>query len=261
MARRRRKYTWLPNLGTGSAVNSDRDHPGREFLLSVTAANNSIIVPVTFDVPQEVISTGEPTDTPLSEIIGNEYIIERIVGNIFVNTANAGDPGAQSFAARVTAGFFVARADQANPDAPIGSAVLADETRNYSPAFIDNIREPWMWRRVWLLGKGPVPVATAGGSGVVGSVTTTAGGTATDPGQTTTSAYPCSNVYYGTAVGGPFFDIKSSRRVGQDERLFFILAAQSFPIDTVITETFVLNALLDLRILGAIVKSHNKSTF
>ena len=152
----------------------------------------------------------------------------------------------------VTSGVFVARADDLTPNEPVGASVLADELRNYSPASNDNIREPWMFRRVWLLGAGPTPSEPAL------AIPTSAVAT---PEIRTINAYPPSNVWYGTAAGGPFVDIKAARRVRQDERLFWVTSAQNFPTGTATSGTFTVVGMFDYRILGQLVRAQNTSSF
>lgn len=254
--RRRRRYTWFPNLGTGSAF-TNGDLTGRQITLGVNlnGSPSTVVVPLTFDFPNETVQASVAGDTPLGDFIGNEYIIERIVGNMFYNISSAGNANTGG-AVLVTAGIFVARADDANPDIPIGSAAAADEINNYSPQFTNNIREPWMFRRTWLLG---AQLGVNDGTGAL--VTTTTVGTGTVVNAANRYAYPQSNVFYGTAVGGPYVDVKSSRRVGQDERLFWVTAAQTWPVDTVDSGIINVGGLFDYRILGTLVKPHNRSTF
>jgi len=250
--RRRRRYTWFPNLGTGSGF-TNGDLAGRQIQITVqnNGSPNIITVPLTFDFPNETVQAGVAGDTPLGDFIGNEYIIERIVGNMFFNLSSA-DLVNTGTAVLVTAGIYVARADDANPDAAIGSAALADELSNYSPQFTDNIREPWIFRRTWILGH------AFGINPGTGALVTTTTGTAN---SSNAQAFPQSNVWYGTAVGGPFVDAKSSRRVGQDERLFWTTTAQNFPVDSTQSGIVNLTGYFDYRILGTLVKPHNRSTF
>lgn len=255
--RRRRRVTWFPNLGTDSE-NPFSDLGGRQFIQTVlsTGAANTIVAPVTFDAPTE--TTDSPPDRSLADIIGSEYIIERIVGNMFHNLATADVPG-ENFAVLVASGWFVARADNDSVDDPIGSPTLAELNQEYGPNFVNTIREPWMFRRTWLLGSGPVPTID-GGTGN-GSVPTAADPVGGGPGASTRRAYPMSNVYYGTAVGGPFFDVRSNRHVSQDERLFYIQSCQTFPVDTTFTGAVTLVSYLDYRILGTLVKAKNRGAF
>lgn len=258
MARRRRRLTWFPTLGTGNIV-LDSDPPHREILLNVAnnGGSNIITVPLTFDQPQQGRGAITTEQTPLDDFIGSEYIIERIVGNQFYNIATDGVAAGANLgrAILVTSGVFVARADDLDPNSPAGGAILAEELRNYSPASVENIREPWMFRRTWLLGAGP---QLHDGTFRVG-VDTDVVGTALN--IHTLFAYPSSNVGYGNAIGGPHVDIKSSRRVRQDERLWWVTSAQNFPTGTATTGTFTLVGMFDYRILGQLVKARNSSSF
>lgn len=256
MARRRRRLTWFPTLGTGNIV-LDSDPPHREILLNVAnnGGSNIITVPLTFDQPQQGRGAITTEQTPLDDFIGSEYIIERIVGNQYYNLATDGVRSAVNLgrAILVTAGVFVARADDLDPNSPAGGAILAEELRNYSPSSVENIREPWMFRRTWLLGAGPTGLF--GVTGELFSSNAAAGEIRT------LTAYPSSNVYYGTAVGGPHVDIKSARRVRQDERLWWVTTAQNFPTGTATVGTFTVVGMFDYRILGQLVKARNTSSF
>lgn len=208
--KRRNRGTWLQTLGTqldtegaflsgfGGSMDAAGDPTG------IT----TILTPITTDTPVEgddITST-----TPMVEVLGNEYFLDRIVGKLFVSatfkveggTAVTGGP------ALVTAGFFVARADDNNPLLPVGANTAAGVRDNYSPLDMDTIREPWIWRRAWMLGIGQVE------SGVYdGQFSNIA-----------TQQFPCSNVYYPGLGDGPHIDAKTRRRVGQDDRLWFAIS-------------------------------------
>lgn len=254
MARhRRRRYAWLPLLGSGNPVEERSSTPGRATILNVptTGAANSIIIPVTFDSPQEALSTLTTQQTPLGDLIGNEYIIERIVGDIFHNLATL-NVASSNFAVLVCSFFFVARAADANDVVPVGDVSLATELENYNANFVDNIQESYMFRRCWVLG---------GDRGARNNTNPMADITIADDGTSdlrTFTSYPPSNVHYGER--GTHFDIKSSRRVAKDERLFYGLSAQNFPIGTAGTGTVTLVSYLDLRILAQLVKAQQRST-
>lgn len=160
--RRRRTGVWLPNLGTVQPEGTGRENAdhGRTIQLTVRgdAGITQLIIPITFDNPVEVDETQVTDETGLEEFLGNEYFLERIVGNCFVqfkqrNNNVGGDisPGG----AVATAAFFVARADGTLIDSnqPIGATVSTQaELSSYSPQNDVNIREPWIWRRSWLIG-------------------------------------------------------------------------------------------------------------
>lgn len=255
MARRRRRRTgtWLPALGTTGPEASIGDETAAvEFRLTVPPDGTSDIAlfPLTFDQPVETDNNTVNTATPLNDFIGNEYVIQRIVGNLFINRAinltEAGvDPSAG--ACYVVAALFVARAEDADVDvdAPIGSATLQRALANYSPLSSENIREPWIWRRSWLLGSAQFGAVDANTGFSVG--------------------LPSNNLFaYGGGVAcGPFVDSRVKRRVRQDERLFFTCQARNFPLNKLAPDGVtpqLLAGLFDYRIFGSLRKAHNKSS-
>jgi len=255
MARRRRRSpgTWFPNVG--SAIGETGENiQGRSFTV-VTNPTGSIvtgILDLTFDTPFEGdrISTGVDS---LSDIIGSEYILKRIVGKIYLHRFRANPENIDNQPPiLVGCGFFVARAnDQAvggGEDTPIGSATEAERRDNYSPLEVDTVREPWIWRRTWILG--------AAGK---------YGDDVTSPARVSdqnNAAFPVSTPLYGSVMDGPHIDSRVKRRVGQDDRLWFAVSAMNYPPGqaSTIGEIGVLG-LLDYRIFGSLVKARNSSAF
>lgn len=249
MRRRRTKYTWFPNVGTAPANSPvDDDYSGRSIGLAnipLTGQTATGIAELTFDVPHENVAV-ITADDPLSEFIGNDYILKRIVGKIFVSRSNEDDNGgtgigvAAASGVLVGAGFFVARAAPSpNQTLPIGGLNQADLAANFNTLSSDCIREPWLWRRTWILGPGKP-------NGVL---------------DTLGKSFPRTNAEYGSVADGPHIDSKVARRVTQDDRLFFALNAKLAPGDIGKTETVSVSAYLDYRILGALRKAKGKSSF
>ena len=82
------------------------------------------------------------------EVEGQSWLLKRLVGNIFCQYVNAdgnSDPSQFWRQALVTAGFFVSR----NIDSIQGEPDL--DYDEYDPMFLDNITNPWIWRRSWIL--------------------------------------------------------------------------------------------------------------
>lgn len=259
--RRRRKFkgTWFPTQYTVPDTEAENlSVVGFDLALAAGQTPQLDIRPLTFDSPNQ----GEHvTSDYLSTIIGNEWTLRRIVGNVFCNRntqlqaagANILNDSAPSVLA--AAGIFVARADEANTDLPIGGA----DRNAYGPFDPDVIREPWLWRRTWILGSaGSAPFAALNTllPQYVGPVFTGGG----NP-QVTSAFYPCSNVYYGTALTGPYIDSKVGRRIRQDERLYMAFSAVYWPIgeDTAINTQ--VDWHVDYRIYGALRRARNKSAF
>lgn len=261
MARRRRsRGTWFPNIGSQIGALTE-NFMGRSFSIGA-ATNGSIttgILPLTFDTPFEGdrVSTGVDS---LADIIGSEYVLMRIVGKLFASYSNpqldgVGAPGGSPI--YFTAGFFVARPnDEAvggGEDTPIGSATEAERRDNYSPLEVDTVREPWIWRRSWILG-------VAGGRTSVSSAVSPQAAFS----NPNLAAYPQSTALYGSVHDGPHFDSKVKRRVGQDDRLWFAVSTANFPFGatTVVgTTQGIITGALDYRIFGSLRKARNSSAF
>jgi len=260
--RRRQNVTWFPNLGTAGHIDSAA-YSGRSFDIDVpgTGVVSTLIVPVTMDSPQETldVSAGDP----LVAIIGSEYLVKRIVGKIHIgkdSQLNTQDPEQTMDAVLVTCGWFCARAgdnSSSTEDLPVGgnaNATDAQQTELYGPQHPNVIREPWMWRRQWILGNATAAV-------------TIAGNLQTFPGL---ANFPETTADYGSVSDGPHFDVKVRRRVSSDDRLWFVVSCRSLisrgnltPIANQATEftTGKIRGLLDYRILGTLRKAHNRGVF
>lgn len=251
--RRRFKGTWLPTLG--SELGGDVYSAGLDFSITPPSSGRPavVIAPLTFDVPQEPADLSS-LDHGLSEFVGNEYALRRIVGKFHaaVNSAFVGpDPSEFPAAYLVTCGFFVARASdiQDNVDTPIGGT--ATFIRDYSPDQQNTIREPWIWRRSWVLADKAIAV-----------VNEKAGTTAAGSPWALASAYPGSTGAYGSVADGPHIDAKTRRRVGNDDRLFVAVDAKIYPpADDVFATPQTVRVHLDYRLFGALRKARNRGAF
>lgn len=254
--RRRQKFTWLPNSGSSAVITEDQ--PFSQLVANLTIPPDGGLVTaisiVTHDTPQEGDSLG--ANVALSTILGNEYIVKRIVGRCFLSAqAPADDPPTTVFPKTllIGVGFFVARANDEQSGGgnqqPIGSASAAEARDNYNPLSLDTTREPWMWQRTYILSTGradnsdpslPVPFS--------------------DFFSLTTNTWM-------SGLMSPHFDIKSARRVRQDERLFFAIGARTldneWPTNHVPNQVLTSGValVLDYRILGALRKAYNRSNF
>lgn len=257
MARRRRNNgTWFPTIGTHPAEADSL--AGIAFALALPVGTNNLtgVLPLTFDYPQEGDTLDTATDV-LSEIVGSEYICNRVVGKMFAcyNADEGGLPVLESAsnpaqAILFGAGLFVSRADDVDSgpngaNSPIGLLSAIDD--NYGVFKGSTIREPWMWRRVWMLGNNQgmfeAPVGTwKNWNGFTRFPSTTAG--------------------YGSVMDGPHVDCKSKRRIKQDERLWLALSIRRFPLGGS-NPTFEesVEGYFDYRILGKLVKARNSSAF
>lgn len=254
--RRKSRGTWFPMLG-GTVQNGE----GEPFYITsesmvLTLSETTLepvagVIPVTYDEPQEPGEQSSDTHG-IADFIGNEYIVSRILGQCFIErTLNYQDnPVGQTDwpGIIVTAAFFVARAEDGQTEfsdnVPVGWDA-PDAWRNYSPQHAKNIRQPWMWRRSWILGSGsssPLPEVAA------------------PFGPSNFSTFPVNNVMYGN-MSDHRVDIKSKRRIHQDERLWFIVGARTLATALIATVPTEVHVNLDIRAFGQLRKARNTGSF
>lgn len=270
---RRRKFTWFPVRGAAGPAETGDEFSGQGFQLSVSPDGSTIgiIQPLIPDVPLEGDDIDQNAPGQLVQSLGQEYVVERIVGNLFLHySAPLNDPPTVQFpeSVLVGAGIFVARAEDSEgggPNAPIGSLTATEFVSNYSPLGVDTIREPWMWRRTWVLSANR---STFNGVGPFQAFRNQLAGT----GLNDLPGAPAFNGWYGSEINGPFFDVRSVRRVRNDERLWFIIAART--LDVLLQRTGSQTSLLpnqqntdglvgylDYRVLGALRRAQARSNF
>lgn len=205
--RRKPVVSWLPNLGQGP------DSSWLPFTGSLgfggaagPAGMGTAVAAVVPDYPAEAIRATAGAGLPtLADFEGSGYRLRRIVGKLFVGVwQQVGDPQANDYptSVLVSAGFIVLRTTE-DTGAPLRAATPND----YSPLDLDNVRDPWIWRRSWRLanefGQGPTtPVLSQ-------------------------SYEPPVNSGYGSAVDGPHIDQRTARRITAEERLFFVISAMN----------------------------------
>jgi len=243
--KRRTRYQWLLNTGTiGPSADIDDTTQGRELALNIptNGTTDIAIVDLLNDTPSEDVIFGGNVLPTMAQTIGNEYAIRRIVGKCHVsrNTLGTTSPGVL-----IAAGIFVARAGDFGDFAgaenlPINSGTAAAQIDNYSPLRLENVREPWIWRRTWILGTSTI----------------------TDAGLEGAQSYPINNAAYGSIQDGAHIDAKTGRRIRDGERLWAVLAGRNFPLNsTSATTATLVRAYMDYRVLGAMRRAHNRSAF
>lgn len=262
--RRRTKLNWLPVYGAPNA-GSTQFSSVQEMALDVphTGPNQQVVgwTPIVVnDVPNQV----SEEDFPLNDIIGNEYILKRIVGKVFVDLAYNNDTGApvpliEISNVIVAAGFFVARFDPTanEPFNPV--AATTQGVALYSPLNSSLMREPWIWRRTWLLGPGAWGVS----QGATAPPSQNIIPPELPNGNILSGGYPSNNTQFPGVLDGPHIDAKTGRRVRQDEGLFFSAAAHIMPFSVNAADhpSAFVNIHLDVRCLGALRRSKNRSAF
>lgn len=189
--RRKPRVVWLPtdpsfavdgNMQGGSNIGT--------FFIDV-AGPSAIGLSIIGDIPLVIDNqlTPVPGTTSLADIESSGYRLRRIVGKVFVAVQQVVQDDAGAVVA--TVGFIVRRV---NPD---GNPSLAAARRN--PTFQENIPDPWIWRRSWLL----------------------ANGSSSNAETTFVDSANFSNMEGGpSALDGPHVDAKTARIIGPEERLF-----------------------------------------
>jgi len=236
--KRRTRYQWFYNVGSiGPEADVEDTTAGRDLFLTVNANGTSNI-----GIQECILDTSSDesvaTNQPLIVTAGNDYFIKRIVGKLFVGVDQISSTG--NNAILIAAGIFVARAGDADDaagaqDLPIGAQGIGG-TDNYSAIRAENIREPWMWRRTWILSN---------------QLSTTITG----------QRFPRSNAECGSIQDGPHVDAKTSRRVRDGERLFWTASVRNWPLNTLATQETTVRFHFDYRVLGSLRKKHNRSVF
>jgi len=264
MRRRRARGTWFPIIGTGKSTAVAAAVRSFEGTFGLASADPfTLISPVTFDAPQEGGTLDN--DDSLSDVIGSEYILQRIVGKAYVSRTATLDVNGNdnNLAVLVGIGFFVARANDSasggGEDTPIGSATAAERQDNYSVFGIKTVREPWIWRRTWILGTAGT---NRGITGVANSHVSSVVSLNEDP-RNVVANYPASTALYGSVADGPHIDSRVKRRVSQDNRLFLAVTAQPWPLgqETDAALDMQISGGVELRIFGSLRKARNTSAF
>lgn len=227
--RRRPAVTWLPTIGRLASPIDVDSGAVNGIVIACTTKTNALVLDTTIDVPfgdaqSDVTGADIPGTNAL--FMAQEYFLRRIVGKLFV--AYSPDVGS-SPTVMACAGFYVARQDGFVVNQPTGAGTLLERNSNYSPLGVDAQREPWIWRRSWLLGSGAAGIDI-----------------------------PQSNTRYGSVADGPHVDAKTKRRVATDERIFLSCSAYSL-VDN--TAAGLVSFFWDGRALVSARKPHNRGTF
>lgn len=256
--KRRTKYTWFPVFGT--KINGDLDtsygtvssrieglKPSADSSIIPSFGNGTLLCQAVLpDQTFQISAQGGSTTDQVSLrdfVEGQDWALKRIVGKAHLGIAS-GTPnptaGAQWGTVLVTMGFFVGRSQDDNQGAP---DFQDDEV---DPQNVDNVRQPWIWRRTWALSD--FTITSPGSSIAVGNT------------------FPSTTSGYGDMASGPHIDSKVSRRIRREERLWLAISALGMdPSETVVTGAPSTQpnifGQIDVRILGAMRKSRNTSSF
>lgn len=259
--KRRSRGTWFPTLGANLSIGGLTFAPnGIRFAFGpgIAPGLNLSISQLTFDQPVEPIGVAATNTIHLQDVIGNEWFLKRIVGKYtcWLVADPANDPALlQAPPVGVALGFFVARADSNNENEPNGfSALSADDAyAQYSPWSQQTMREPWIFRRTWLLG-----------GNTNGTQYQNVGGTNFVFPSTVNVGLPMANWMYGSTLDGPHLDIRTKRRISNDDRLWAAVGLETslFGIPGGgADQAVIFESYLDYRIFGSPRKARQRGNF
>lgn len=224
---------WLPNTGH-QATGADQFIVGSNAVGPTFGAGglNTTINSLTLDYPADAVRAGAVQPLSLSDYQGSGYRLRRVVGKFFCGIdQDVGDGQGNSYpeAALVAAGLIVLRVDSTT------GAPLNATANDYSPLNLDNVQDPWIWRRTWMLSNFQ---GFAGGGGA----------------HTAYSYYPITNAEYGSVKDGPHLDQKTARRVSDEERLFLVVSTV-YPSGLAADVAGTVRWVFDYRILASPLRS------
>lgn len=244
--KRKRKRLWFPVLG--QEENAEGFLPVGEFWSFYTGqlivgttpatAHPMDVIGLTYDYPTEV-ETNAGQIPSLADWQASQWHLDGIVGKCHVGLAIDGDASNLQLLqeALIAAWFCVLKVDDTGTPRDDAAQLI-----NYSTLFASNIREPYIWRRTWMLGRGLVSNNPTGSGALI----------------ELKSQFPEGNYAYGSSVDGPHIDAKSRRFISKDERLFFGIEAIRVAggVGPVIGgNNIAVNYLLDFRLIGQMRQS------
>lgn len=205
--RRKPRVVWLPQwtedrIGTSVVTNGNQNSPGYYSIPYVGGLGNrsDAVFPVVLDY-QSSVGISAPGVENLSDLYNSSYRLRRIVGQLHVShvqtAIGAGPFEDNPTAALVTVGFIVLRVNPESQE-PLDAAAS-----RYSLQSLDNTRDPWIWRRSWMLADRTLWAANQ------------LGGSA--------GAYLAYSGEFGDVRSGPHVDAKTARVISTEERLFMVV--------------------------------------
>lgn len=205
--RKKARVVWLPsdinnrlNVAPSPAT-ADRES---NTIIKIFTGNPLGATAVTEEIPIVKDFAGAPgqfvtnVNNTLADIEESGYRLRRIVGKLCFLVQQVADDAEAATIIHVTAGFIVRRVREGISTASLASGP-GDEI---NPANLQNVMDPWIWRRSWLL------------SNQLGL----------DPNAL---VLPGSNTQYGGGnLDGPHVDAKTARIIGPEERLFLSVCCE-----------------------------------
>lgn len=229
--RRREPVFWLPTIGKNPSTGTKpvTDYNSTSVTVSATADDITTIIRQPFDTePLETAGApGFPGD--IIYATAQEYFLKRIVGKIWCDYTGE-SPGSAPRFILASAGLFVSKTGAGGGVVP----TTYDASIDYGVSAGTTVREPWIWRRSWILEH---------------DTSLTVG---------VQARYPRSNAGYGSVLDGPHVDAKTKRRVSNDDDIHIALSASALEGGTM---TGIVNFYWELRGLASTRKPRNRGVF
>lgn len=231
--RRRPKVVWLPldlsnRVGQqGTAINGGVTGIGT-FVIDVSGpfgATTTAVIPVVRDDPQPAAFLA----ASLSDMENSSYRLRRIVGKIWWGWQQDTQPQpGEPSSGIITTGFIVLRVK------PDGTPIDHSDLNDYGTQQLNNIQDPWIWRRSWFLSDFAQQVLPSHGLGY---------------------APPEGNYLCGSVLDGPHIDQKTARVVGPEERLFMVSTVTCTDVASTDLIGSQAQCFFDLRVLASMRNS------
>lgn len=242
MRRRRARYTWFPTNPTFAVESSN---PGVNYFQDTFAETGGVggtdpfttigapqAIPLLLDSTAQAGIPADAGDFTLRDLVeGQDYIVKRIVGKVWASRDQRDETNVSSIPTITAIGLAVLPEDDAT-----GQPALNPD--DYNPLLQQNSAAPWLWRRTWVLGN------------------TFPSGSLSLQQATAQSTWQ-----YGSMADGGHLDSKVARRVTREQRLYLVFATGTLNIGLGAGDSVGIYWGYDLRILGAMRKAKNRSTF
>lgn len=226
--RRRPRVLWLPNeVAQGEGLPRVNYWASNINVLPALGAINTTILTLTVDYPAEAVQAAGPQPPSVADYTRSGYRLERLVGKFHAGMRQQiGDGQAVIYpsVAVLALGFIVLRVDELT-----GAPLRAATPDQYSPLVDDNERDPFIWRRTWVL------------------VDDLGSGTTTNA-QNGLANAPRSTDAYGSALDGPHIDTQTRRIIRDEERLFAVVSTANLSFQ-VGSAPNTIDFILDYRLL------------
>lgn len=237
--RRRRRYTWFPNLGTDPQADGlpHKRLSGVNFSLALAdpagPTYNRAIIPLTFDQPINEAEVAMTTPgIRLSALQGSSWFLRRVVGSL-----------------QVARGWVALQGGQPRQPALLFGAALAvvpwDEYSNtpeadVNPLLAEDINEPWIWRRTLLLGAQNVN-----------------SGFSLSPNANALLTFPVNSSFHPQSRF-EMLDQKTMRLINGDERLCLVVSVAPLTSVTLGDDEDTIIGYFDYRLLGGLRRRSNR---